>query len=361
MIVVEGYTDCIMAHQFGFTETVATLGTAMTDEHAAMLRRFTDRVILLFDSDEAGRRAADRALSVTLNVGLDVFLARVPGGKDPCDYLLSAGKSGFDAVLNQAIGALESKWRQVAGDYSASETAPGRRRAIEAFLQELADWSGRGAIDPIAQGLLVNQLSKVLSLPAEDLHRQLQQMQRRSHASPRTGRATSEADGAPQLRSAEQQAWRQMIEVLLNAPQRWAAVADRFDPEEIRDEALAAVARAFVERIEAGGSEEFRLDELIGRFGSPEYGRVITDLQARGEARGEYEATLQGALRCISSAQQSRKATQLAEEIRGSRRASGKDRSETVPSEEDERLKALAHSARQPHFAPTRARRPFIR
>jgi len=363
VVVVEGYTDCMMAHQFGFAETVATLGTAMTDEHAAMLRRFTDRVILLFDSDEAGRRAANRALSVTLNVGLDVFLAYVPGGKDPCDYLLSAGETGFDAVLNQAIGALESKWRQVAGDYSASETAPGRRRAIEAFLQELAGWSGRGAIDPIAQGLLVNQLSKILSLPAEDLHGRLQQMQRRSsgsHHSPGMGRATSESGGAKNRQTAEQHAWRQMIEVLLNEPQRFAAVADRFDPEEIRDEALSAVARAFVEMIEAGGSEEFRLDELIGRFGSPEYGRLITDLQAHGEARGEFEATLVRALRCIASARQSRTTTQLAEAIRGSRRALGQDGRETVPSEEDERLKALAHSARQPHFAPTRARRRFL-
>jgi len=174
------------------------------------------------------------------------------------------------------------------------------------------------------------------------------------------GKATSGTDGAQRLQSAEQRAWREMIEVLLNEPQLYAAVADRFAPEGIRAEALAAVARAFVEMVEAGGSEGFRLDELIGRFGTPEYGRRIIDLQARGEARGKFEATLSGALHCISSAQQSRKAAQLAEAIRGSRRASGESRSETVPSEEDERLKALAHSARQPHFASTRARRRFL-
>jgi hypothetical protein len=112
--------------------------------------------------------------------------------------------------------------------------------------------------------------------------------------------------------------------------------------------------------IEAGGSEAFRLDELIGRFGSPQYGRLITDLQAHGEARGEYEASLEGALRCIASVQRSRKATQLAEAIRGSRRASGEHLGEEVPSDEDARLKALADSARQPHFAPARARRRFL-
>ena len=64
VIIVEGYTDCIMCHQHGFREAVATLGTAMTDAHAALLRRYTDRVILLFDSDEAGKRAAGEVLAL---------------------------------------------------------------------------------------------------------------------------------------------------------------------------------------------------------------------------------------------------------------------------------------------------------
>ena len=80
VIVVEGYTDCLMAHQYGFTETVATMGTALTAAHVGLLKRHTDRIVLLFDSDEAGQRASERALAATLTEQLDVRLAFVPEG-----------------------------------------------------------------------------------------------------------------------------------------------------------------------------------------------------------------------------------------------------------------------------------------
>ena len=186
-VVSEGYTDCLMAHQFGITEMVATLGTAMTDAHAAVLKRYADRLILIFDSDEAGQRAADRALSVTLNVGLDVSIARVPDGKDPCDYLLSAGADAFNAVLKGAVGALESKWQQVVREYDAGNSTPARHRAVEAYLSQLAEWAGGNAIDPIQQGLLLNQLGKILSVPGEEVHRELNRLRKRQTRRPAGG------------------------------------------------------------------------------------------------------------------------------------------------------------------------------
>jgi len=367
IVVVEGYTDCMMAHQSGFIETVATLGTALTESHAAQLRRYTDRVILVFDSDEAGQRAADRAVSVTLISGLDVALARVPEGKDPCDYLLSAGKDGFEAVLKAGIGAIEFKWRQVAREYEAGDTGPARRRAIEAYLQQLSTWDGYGVIDPIQKGLLVNELSKVLSLPAEDLHRQLQRMARRTgrlrptsnSGGPERGAGAAAATRAPKP-SADQQALRQLVAVLLNEPERYAAVAQRFDPSLIRDASLAAVARELAAMLAV--REPFRLDVFIGRFESPEFARLITDLQVEGERRGACEEVVQGALACLVSCARSRRTSALAEEIRHEREASssGKDDGQ-VPLGEDERLLALADSAKHPHFSPARVRKDFLR
>jgi len=366
IVVVEGYTDCIMAHQSGFIETVATLGTALTESHAAHLRRYTDRVILVFDSDEAGQRAADRAVSVTLISGLDVTHARVPEGKDPCDYLLSAGKEAFETVLNAGIGAIEFKWRQVAREYEAGDTGPARRRAIEAYLQQLSAWDGYGVIDPIQKGLLVNQLSKVLSLPAEDLHRQLRRMAKRTsrlrpasspaESGPNAGAAATTPAPKP---SAEQQALRQMVAVLLNDPQRYPAVAGRFDPSLIRDDSLATVARELVAMLTA--REPFRLDVFIGRFESPELARLITDLQVEGERRGAGAEVLEGALACLDSCAQSRQTSALTEEIRHERKASsGGQVDGQVPAGEDERLLALAASAKHPHFSPARVRKDFL-
>ncbi len=350
-IVVEGYTDCMMAHQHGFTETVATLGTAMTDQHAALLRRYTDRVILLFDSDEAGQRAADRGLGVSLTGGLDVWLARVPEGKDPCDYLLSAGSSGFENVLKEAVSALEFKWRLVAREYQVSATGPGRRRAVEAYLQSLAGWMSQGVIDTIQMGLLVNQLSGVLSLPPQDVMARLSDQSRRGAARPRPVAA------APRKTDSEQEAIRQILEVVLNEPAYYSSVAQYLDPQAIRSPELAAVAQQLAALLESG--EPFLLSDLIGRFELPAFGRLITDLQERGERRGQYPEVIAGAVACLESVAHVRRTMRLAEQIRGQTPGISADGGSAPPSEE-ERLLALAASARNPHFASPRARRRFV-
>lgn len=358
-VVVEGYTDCMMAHQFGFTETVATLGTAMTEAHARLLKRYTDRVVLVFDSDEAGQRAADRALAVTLTVGLDVTLARVDEGKDPCDYLLSAGKTGFESVLNQGLGALEFKWQQVARAYEASPTGLGRRRAIDAYLQQLAEWLKHGAVDHIQTGLLLNQLSRILSLPPEDLHRQLQGVLRRSGGSLPSGPGP-QADTAGRgptgtTVNAAQEAMRQIVEVLLNEPSLYPSVAGSFDASAIADPSLAAVARELIPLLESAEDEPFSLGDLLARLASPEYGRLITDLAARGERRGDYQVVIEGAVACLASYRRAREAATHAEALRSTRDAAAAD-----PAEEDERLLALAVSLKSPHFSTIRARKRFL-
>lgn len=369
-IVVEGYTDCIMAHQFGLTETVATLGTAMTEQHAAHLRRYTDRVVLLFDSDEAGQRAADRGISVALTSGLDVSLARVPEGKDPCDYLLLAGRAGLDDVLKQALGALEFKWNLVSRQFQAGETGPSRRRAMEAYLQQLGTWLERGVINPIQKGLLVNELSKVLSMPAEELHRELEKLARQAGTRSPSGPAESmpvEADGSDSgPMGAEQRAFHQVIEALLNEPVWYATVEPYFEPAAIRDRMVAGVAVELVNMLRSG--ESFQISDLIGRFESPAYGRLITDLQARGERRGRYGDVIEGAIPCLQSCQQARRTAALTEQIRRSRQSTidpaVDEPCETplgpVPAGEDERLIALGELARNPGFSTLKARKRFL-
>lgn len=372
-IVVEGYTDCIMAHQFGFTETVATLGTAMTESHAANLRRYTDRVVLLFDSDEAGQRAADRAISVTLTSGLDVSLAHVPEGKDPCDYLLLAGRNGLESTLKQALGALEFKWNLVVQAFQASSTGPERRRAVDAYLHQFAGWLNQGVVDPIQKGLLVNELSKILSLPAEDLHAELDRLSRRAKIRPGSmqgaGRTdtVAEPDPGPTAVGAEQRALLQVMEALLNEPAWYPAVEAYFEPSAIRDRRVAAIAVELVNMLRSG--EPFQICELIGRFESPDYGQIITDLQVRGERRQCYREVIEGAIPCLRSCLQARRTAAVAEEIRKSRQSAGTQDdspsrsvavSAVIPDGEDERLIALGELARNPNFATLKARKPFL-
>ena len=92
-VVVEGYTDCIMAHQFGCSNVVAALGTSFTTGQARILRRYAKKVILIFDSDTAGIEAANRAMEVCLSQRIDIKLASVPQGKDPVIFSSPPAKS----------------------------------------------------------------------------------------------------------------------------------------------------------------------------------------------------------------------------------------------------------------------------
>ena len=88
-----------MCHQFGCRNVVATLGTSFTEGHAKLLRRYAKRIVLVFDSDIAGREAANRAMEVCLSQKIDIQLAFVTEGKDPCDYLLAAGADAFRHII----------------------------------------------------------------------------------------------------------------------------------------------------------------------------------------------------------------------------------------------------------------------
>src|SRR5262249_56400048 len=95
VIVVEGYFDAIALHQAGLTHTVATLGTALTAEHIQVLRRFASKVVLLFDPDQAGVRAALRGLDLFVNSGIGVKVITLPAGGDPATYVRKEGAGGL--------------------------------------------------------------------------------------------------------------------------------------------------------------------------------------------------------------------------------------------------------------------------
>ncbi len=107
LILCEGYMDVIALHQAGFTNAVAGLGTALTDEQVRLLARYCDQVYLCYDSDGAGRTATDRALQKFNQIGLKVRVLSYSGGKDPDEILKNYGPSRFQKILDEASGAQE--------------------------------------------------------------------------------------------------------------------------------------------------------------------------------------------------------------------------------------------------------------
>lgn len=103
VIVVEGYLDVVALAQFGVTDAVATLGTALTPEHVRMLGRYTKNIVALFDGDEAGQKAAARSFEIFIEGGLLGRGARLPKEEDPDTFVRSKGKEAFEDLLGKAV------------------------------------------------------------------------------------------------------------------------------------------------------------------------------------------------------------------------------------------------------------------
>jgi len=287
IMIVEGYTDCMACHQAGFTETVATLGTALTEAHVEQLRRFTDEVILLFDSDAAGEAAADRAIALALPRCLSVRMARVPEGKDPGEFLPAAGAAGFSDVLNSAVDALQFKWSATQRRFSGDESDAQRRQAVLDFVSVVSTSVHAEALDAIQCGLIVNQVAHLLGMERADVARLFARP-----AAPRSAEAPiqeveSEA-AAP--RTSEQSAWKTALEVLLNRPDLIPSVSPRPDLSRIADVRDRRIASAIFDALWTLGA--VTLSDVLARCPEPADAARVAELATRGAQRGNFEATL---------------------------------------------------------------------
>lgn len=297
-VVVEGYTDCMACHQAGFSETVATLGTALTESQVDLLRRYCAQVIFVFDSDNAGVEAADRAIRVALPRNVTVRLARVPEGKDPGEFLSGPTSAArFSDVLNEATDALEFVWRQTVARFNGDSSNSRRREAVLDFTRVVSEAAGAEALDAIQKGLLVNQVAHLLRMDRDEVGRLLlaTQSPRRSVSSGGVEKTESARPEPP--RDAEQAAWAVVLGVLLNEPGLVGAIDEWPDTARIRDDRDRRIAGwTFQSSREFG---EFRVSDVLAYCSDSGDAERIAELAARGRACGNYEASLRSALERI--------------------------------------------------------------
>ena len=172
-VVVEGYTDVVMAHQFGVTNVVSILGTGMTEGHVNILRRFADKIILLFDADSAGDAAADRVVELFLTQPVEIAVASIPDGLDPDEFLMQHGAEGFEKMLAGAIDVLTYKWKALVKQFASSPNdLTGQQKAVQQYLDLLANARGSGPVDSIRWGSALARVSRLTEIPIDELNRQ---------------------------------------------------------------------------------------------------------------------------------------------------------------------------------------------
>ena len=135
IILVEGYMDAIALHQFGFDCAVASLGTSLTEEHAALLSRYTDQVVLIYDGDAAGQNATQRAIPMLEKTGVQVKVLRMRGAKDPDEFLNKYGADRFKLLLEESENRVEYQLQAIERKYDLKSDEQRVR-----FLQEAAEF-----------------------------------------------------------------------------------------------------------------------------------------------------------------------------------------------------------------------------
>lgn len=113
LILVEGYMDVIALHQAGITNTAATLGTALTKGHLKAITRFTKKVVIIFDADPAGKKAASMGLDIFIEGGIDVRIVSLPSGDDPDSFIMREGKDKFMNLLHGASNLIDFSLKQI--------------------------------------------------------------------------------------------------------------------------------------------------------------------------------------------------------------------------------------------------------
>ncbi len=117
LILVEGNIDVVTLHQHGFDNAVASLGTSLTEEQVTLLSRYTEQVVLTYDTDEAGQRAAQRAIPMLEKAGIQVRVLQMKDAKDPDEFLHKFGAERFQLLLNECANRVEYQLSAIAGKY----------------------------------------------------------------------------------------------------------------------------------------------------------------------------------------------------------------------------------------------------
>ncbi len=299
-IVVEGYTDVIACHQAGQANVVGTLGTALTTMHAKRLSDICDEVILVFDGDEAGRRAADRAVEIFLQRPIDVRICVLPEGSDPADL---AGDA-LDSHVNVAVDALSFKLARLDAAVEDTDTMSGRQKVLEHFIDELHRL-GLGALDGLRRPLVLEHIGQLLDI---DLTQVEQLVAQRAPAAQRPQQTEAPQDSRSVPRN-RQLAEREFLSVMIYDPLETSAMLrERGDEipcvEDFADEAARSIAAVALPRAVQGTSCRMQdlLDALPAEDARDLASRLYFDGQRICEATGGIAAAVTATLNALLAA-----------------------------------------------------------
>ncbi len=290
IVVMEGYTDVIMAHQHGITNAVAVLGTALGERHVPLVRRFTDSVTLVLDGDEAGQRRTmeilDGLLALFVAQEIDLRILTLPEGADPCDVIATQGSDAFRQLLLTSVDALDHKINAVTNGLAS---APGTHRsaqAVEEILSALAralpTRMGASSAGFVREQQVLSRLSREFGVTEDVLHTRLTARRREIASRGRSQGVAKPASDEP--RSTQRltlSAWeRELLELLLHQPEVLPRLAEVLTPEEIPTDVCRTFYVQALAAMHAGQIPTF--DQLMLATDDPDAKSLLVDCDEHG-------------------------------------------------------------------------------
>lgn len=279
LILCEGYMDVISLHQAGIQNAVATLGTSITEEHARVIARYTKKVIVSYDSDEAGVRAANRAMQILGSVGVEVRVLKMKDAKDPDEYINKFGAAGFRALIDESRTGFDFKLEALTAKYNVENPDEKIRAASEAAVII------SGYPSDVERDIYISRAAEKLKISGPALREDVEREKRRSfyrrreeevreaHSLARNlgDRVNPDAASNPRAASAEGT----LIGLLLLYPEHRDAVASGKTALTEDDFQTSLGKRAFSAIMRLHGTEDGFAFSLLGeKFTADEMGRL---------------------------------------------------------------------------------------
>lgn len=254
-IVVEGYMDCIACHQAGVKNVVATLGTAMSDDHVRHLKRFAQKIVLNYDGDQAGQDAAERSVARFIAHDVDLRVLILSDGQDPADYLGQHPAEEFQTLIDLAPEAWEYKLQVVLTRYGTN-TVHGKQQVLNEMLEFLA--AGPGLQGTVREDLILRRVCGLIQTDERRARQQLKELRGRN-STRRTFRQDEEhtVPAIPVPRNGLERAERELLEIIISCPQHTGYIRHHVGPDDFEQPQHRRLLELCFDLEEAGELPEF--------------------------------------------------------------------------------------------------------
>lgn len=249
LLICEGYMDVIAMHQAGFTNAVASLGTAFTAQHALLLKRYTDQAVLTYDSDGAGIRAALRAIPILKEAGISAKVLNMKPYKDPDEFIKNLGREEFQKRIDEAVNSFLFEISVIRSEYNMQdpESKTGFYNAVAKKLLEFPE--------KLERDNYTEAVAREYMIPAEDLKRLVNSLGERGGFALRTPeqerpkKKKEKDDGA-------RKSQRLLLTWLIEEPKLFETIRGIITPEDFTDELYKRAAGLVFDEYEKNGSIE---------------------------------------------------------------------------------------------------------